>query len=263
MDSAPGCSEKDRDALVAYLYDECEPGERATVEAHLLACVRCADELESFRAVRGRLEAWTPPEPSLGFRIVSGQDVRRPGWRRALQPAWGFGVAAGIVLVVGLALVGVEVRYGGDGVIVRVGGTERAGAPATPSVDVVPVAAALPSLALTSEPSDVAPWHADLMELGNQLRRELAVSAEERGGAPQSRGDSVPETAGIDRDAFLQQLEGLIAQSERRQQQELALWLTEFAQEGDMQRHADRRRLQQELGALEGVADYLVRVSQR
>ena len=72
-----------------------------------------------------------------------------------------------------------------------------------------------------------------------------------------------PETrlAG-DSDALLRQVRGLIAQSERRQQQERALWLTEFAQELDVQRSADQQRLQQELGALDGVADYLVRVSQ-
>ena len=51
--------------------------------------------------------------------------------------------------------------------------------------------------------------------------------------------------------------------SELRQQQERALWLTEFAQELDMQRRADQQQFQQELGALEGFADYLVQVSQR
>ena len=64
-------------------------------------------------------------------------------------------------------------------------------------------------------------------------------------------------------DELLRQIQGLIFQSERRQQQDLALWLTEFAQEFDMQRQADQQRMQQELGALEGFADYLVRVSQR
>ena len=262
MDPGQGCSDKDKDALIAYLYDECEPLEREQVEAHLLACHRCANELESLRSVRGTLRAWTPPEPSLGFRIVSGQDVKRlPWWKFALQPAWGFGAALGIVLVVGLALAGLEVRFGEGGFLVRVGGTEGTDAPATPSADVGPDMASA-GLAPTSEPSDVAPWHADLRELENQLRGESAMTAA-AGGAPQPMRGSSPETAAVDRDALLQQFEGLIAQSERRQQQELALWLTEFAQEFDMQRHADQRRLQQELGALEGFADYLVRVSQR
>ena len=61
----------------------------------------------------------------------------------------------------------------------------------------------------------------------------------------------------------MEQVRGLISQSEQRQQQERALWLTEFAQEVDMQRRADQQQFQQELGALEGFADYLVRVSER
>ena len=60
-----------------------------------------------------------------------------------------------------------------------------------------------------------------------------------------------------------EQVEGLITQSEQRQQEQLALWLTQFAQEFDVQRRADQQRMDQELGALEGYADYLVRASQR
>ena len=99
------------------------------------------------------------------------------------------------------------------------------------------------------------PWRTDLVNLENALRRDLAVRAVDSGMA------AAPDTA--DDPVLLDEMRGLIAQSERRQQQELALWFTEFAQEFDIQRRADQQRVQQELGALEGYADYLVRTSGR
>ena len=103
------------------------------------------------------------------------------------------------------------------------------------------------------------PQRTDLVALESQRRRELSRADDER------PGQSVPgrSSVAVDRDTLLRQVQGLISESERRQQQERALWLTEFAQELSMQRRADRHQLQQELGALEGYADYLVRVSQR
>lgn len=82
------------------------------------------------------------------------------------------------------------------------------------------------------------------------------MAATDRGSVPQP-------TRSRDDAPGLKKIEGLISASERRQRQEFALWFTEFSQEFDMQRRADQQRVQQELGALESVADYLVRVSQR
>ena len=80
-----GCRQEE--ALTGYLYNECEPEEHARLEAHLATC---AQELESLRSVCGPLAEWTPPEPSLGFRVVSDRDTGRvPWWRGTLQPAWG------------------------------------------------------------------------------------------------------------------------------------------------------------------------------
>lgn len=258
MENAPRCTARDHGALVAYLYDECDPVERAQVEAHLAVCVRCADEAAAFRSVRGALSAWESPQPALGFRVVSDRDRTAPPWRRlAPRPGWGLAAAAGMVLAAGILLGGVEVRYG-DGVFVfRAGLVDYVRSLAAPS------APAPGGAGDRTAPASAAgrPWRADLAALGSQLRRELASAAGGPGrAAPLALG---PETtlAG-DRAALLQQVRGLIAQSERRQQQERALWLTEFAQELDVQRSADQQRLQQELGALDGVADYLVRVSQ-
>ena len=245
MDKVPPCNGLDSDALVAYLYGECAPEERERVEAHLAACGRCAADAESFRTVRGSLVAWDVPRPSSGIRVVSERDVLRgPWWSFALRPAWGLAAAAGLVLGIGLALGGLEMQVVDGGFIVHVGSPPQ-GARQVPAD-----AATAPAPAATAGAVPGAtPWQVDLAQLESELRRDLAP-------------DQVPAPA-ADREVLLEQVRGLISQSELRQQQERALWLTEFAQELDMQRRADRQQFQQELGALEGFADYLVRVSQR
>ena len=260
-----GCRQEE--ALIGYLYNECEPEEHARLEAHLATCHRCAQELESLRSVRGPLAEWTPPEPSLGFRVVSDRDTGRvPWWRGPLQPAWGLAIAAVVVLLVGAVLASVEVRYGDDGFMFVMGWSGRTdveGAPA-PEPAIASVEPASDAAPATVE-AGVTPWRTDLMALENQLRREMVASARDGRRAPElvSAGTAVSGRAVAGEDELLRQIQGLIFQSERRQQQDLALWLTEFAQEFDMQRRADQQRMQQELGALEGFADYLVRVSQR
>lgn len=222
-------------ALVAYLYDEAEPAERERVEAHLAACPRCADELDELTAVRGTLAAWAPPEPEPGFRIVGEPEGQRHWWQRVVEPAWGLAAAAVLVLVVGAMVAGVELRYDAQGFAFRVG---RAISDTAPLPDPI-------------ERRASAPWRSDLAELESVLRRDLA---------PPTAAVRPVETDG-DRDEIVGRVQGLIAESERRQQQEIALWFTEFAQEFDLQRRADQQRIQRELGALEGYTNYLVRTS--
>lgn len=256
MDRVVPCGEPQREALVAYLYDECEPRERERVEAHLAACARCAGDAAAFRSVRGALEAWTPPEPAPGLRVVAEREPRRARWSplawrpgRELAAAAGIVLAAGLVFAAGFVLGGVEAQYRDGALVLRAG-----------LVDYVRSLAAPAAAAERDAPADaVTPWRADLAALERELRGELTPAA----GASQLAARPAFETPALERDALLRQMQGLIAQSERRQQQERALWLTEFAQELDVQRRADQQRLRQELGALEGVADYLVRVSQR
>ena len=260
-----GCRQEE--ALIDYLYDECEPGARDRLEAHLATCHRCAQELESLRSVRGTLVEWTPPEPPLGFRVVSDRDTGRvPWWRVPLQPGLGLATAAVGVLLVGAVLASVEVRYGDDGFMFRMGWSGRTaveGAPA-PEAAIASVEPASDAAPVAPE-ADATPWRADLRALEAQLRREMVASGRDGRRAPElvPAGAAVSEQTVVGEDGLLRQIQGLISQSERRQQQDLALWLTEFAQEFDMQRRADQQRMQQELGALEGFADYLVRVSQR
>ena len=248
MDKVPPCSGLDNDALFAYVYGECEPQDRERVEAHLAACGRCAAEVEAFGSVRGSLQTWDVPRASSGIRVVSERDaLRGPWWSFALRPAWGLAAAAGLVFGIGLAVGGVEMRIVDGGFIVQVG------SPAQPGEQEAPAAAAAeaaPGLAISGVPNGAgAPWRVDLAQLESELRRDLA-----------SEQASLPPP---EPEVLLEQVRGLISQSELRQQQERALWLTEFAQELDMQRRADQQQFQQELGALEGFADYLVQVSQR
>ena len=243
MDKDSPCGGLERDALVAWLYDEGEPEEQERVAAHLAECGRCAAEAESFRSLRGALEAWDVPAPASGIRVVSARDARRGPWSQfVLRPAWGLAAAAGVLLGVGLAVAGVEMRIVDGGFIVHVGNVVESDFAQVEAETPVPPGL---ELAVVAD-GDAAPWRGELARVESELRRDLASAA-----------------APLERDALMEQVRGLISQSEQRQQQERALWLTEFAQEVDMQRRADQQQFQQELGALEGFADYLVRVSER
>ena len=53
----------DRDeTLIAYLYGEIEPAQRAMFDAHMATCDRCRKELAELQGVRVRLQDWTAPE---------------------------------------------------------------------------------------------------------------------------------------------------------------------------------------------------------
>ena len=108
MDARRLYTELTPEALMTYVYDECEPGERERVDVHLATCRACAAELESLQAVRGTLQAWTPPEQELHVRIVLDKDGQPGWWRTMLTPTWGLAAAATLVLVVGAAIAGIE-----------------------------------------------------------------------------------------------------------------------------------------------------------
>ena len=246
----------ENEALVAYIYDECEAAERAHVERHLKSCTACAAELEGFAALRGTLREWTPPHARLGFRIVAdgGEETQRAAppasWFGTLRPAWGLALAASTVAVVGAAMASVEVRYGDEGFVFRMGWTaSESGEEQALSVAGQPAAIA----------EEVPPWRAELAALERELRDELAA---QRGDGSRSGGlvpaASVPAMpAGED---VLRQVRALMAESEHRQRQEFASGLMRLAQEIDLHRQADQMRMQQEVDTL---ADYMVRVAQQ
>src|SRR4030095_9844572 len=94
----------DTGALVAYLYEECEPEMQKVTAGHRVRCDSCASEVDGLNWTRQRLDVWTPPVPELGFQIPVQQPEPRLPWWRAPLPAWAQAVAAVLIFGVGLSL---------------------------------------------------------------------------------------------------------------------------------------------------------------
>ena len=251
----------DKSSLVAYLYGESEATERQQVEGHLAECTACAAELEALRAVRGTLEAWTPPEPVLGFKIVQGEWATPNVWRRfGVAPAWGLAVAAVVVLAVAAAIAHVEVRYDPDGFVVRTGWASGGDAPERGSTAVTAAADVL------LPPSPAAP----VLE-PEVLPRAVAAPPDRPVAPADTRAASSTIVAEED---FLERVRLLIEESERRQRRDFALGVAEVQQDFDVQRQSDLVQIERRIGWIEGMTgaeiarqreylDYLVRISQR
>jgi hypothetical protein len=248
---------EDRERLVSYLYDDGSDAERAAVEAHLTRCVACAAELAELRAVRASLVDWQPPETALGFRITRdrGDAPARSWWP---LPAWAQAAAAVLVLGAGAGLANLEIRYDTQGLTMRTGWAREAGAGETRRSDhFIPPVKNTPAVAVTAR---------DLAALEERLRTEIAHNTR----------TSAPETAGSGASSrdLLQQVRALVAESEQRQQKELALRLTQALTDVESQRRADLVRIEQNMGQIEGLTgqeavrqremlNYLMRVSGR
>mgnify|MGYP003343189512 CR=1 FL=1 len=77
------------DALIAYLYGECDPEQRRAVSAHVAVCQVCAEELMALDGTREHIAQWVPPDVPLGFQMVSQADVARPAKVLTPQRWWG------------------------------------------------------------------------------------------------------------------------------------------------------------------------------
>jgi len=241
--------------LVAYLYDDLEVGERAHVETHLTGCPACRDELAALGGVRSALAQWTPPEPSFG--VIAPRAVPPPRRRLAVFadiPLWAQTAAALLCVGVAAGLANLDVRYGGEGLVVRTGWS------AAPS----PVAG-------VSSDTPERPWQADLVALEQGLRAELASRSAVT--LPEStNGPGGTEAAGV---------RTLIEESEQRQQRELALRLADLLRDVEYRRRDDLEKIDRSLGIIQAnlgvmqntgvevmrqrqmINDLAVRVSQR
>ena len=258
---------RERDLLVSFLYGECDVADRERFEAHVQECTACAEELASFTAVRGALAEWTPPEAQLGFRVVPAAEsappvapATRSWWPGSLQPGWNLALAATLVLVVAAAVASVEVRYADDGIVLRMGWT-RGPADAGPvRSEMVPgLPAAAPAVPASAGGASPAPWQSDLLALEEELRGDFTALLGTGGRISPARPVAT-RPAVTSGDEMMQRIQGLIAESERRQRQGLASSLIDLAHEFDLQRRADQQRVQEEMGSL---ADYVVRVTGR
>jgi hypothetical protein len=264
----------DKALLVSYLYGEVSDAERAAVDAHVATCAACADELASLGAVRSDLARWEPPAADLGFQIVQAapRPAPRAWWR---PPVWApMALAAGLLLAVGAALANVEVQAANGGITIRAGwGHPPLTAPAA-------VAESAERSGGASAPQSAVPvktgvTDADMQKamaaLETRLRAEMATAQRPASAA------TVPVSLtsnGVDRGEVLQQVRNLVDESERRQQRELALRLSQVVQDFDNQRRTDLVKIEQNFGQIESltsqeaqhqraITNYLVRASQR
>ena len=209
-------------ALAGYLYDECDPAERVSVETHLAMCVTCAAEVAAMSATRSALASWTPPDAALGFRITSPREVeaanvlRPPQWWQRPLPAWAQAAAALLIFAAGAGL------------------GMRSGNP--------PAAVPAPSAAISSVSAQ------DLAALEGRLRREMNTLR------PTSAAPTPvqPSHASAADAAVLQRFRALLAESEQRQQRELALRVAQAIRDVDSQRRLDLMRIERTFGQMEG-----------
>lgn len=91
-----------REKLIGYVYDECEPAERAAVQEHLDTCAECRTEIAALRSVRSDLQSWQVPDTDYVsvWRPFAPQPA--PSWWQQV-PRWAMAAAAGVVMMSGAA----------------------------------------------------------------------------------------------------------------------------------------------------------------
>jgi len=266
------CNYPDRDEyLVAYLYDDIDSAEQTAFGSHLSGCRHCQQDLLALRGVRSALSTWAPPEPvfsngesrvaSPASRVPSpearaasreqraaSREQRAASWWREM-PAWAQVAAALFVLGVSATIANLDVRYDRSGLTIRTGWSQPR-----------PAAQA---------PASATPWRAELTALESELRSEMKASQAAAAAA------SAPAAQTVMSDAdFRRRVRALLDESEKKQQNELALRLVQFQTDISAQRQADLRTINQSLGFIqrdtygellkqrEGM-NYLLKVSQK
>lgn len=229
----------DSASLVAYLYDECEPGEREQIAAHLKRCATCASEVGALSATRQTLASWAPPDLALGFQITrhdvgpvapaAPARVLEPkiAWWRAPLPAWAQAAAALVIFAAGLSV--------GQARITTVPGQT------TPASQVAAVVPAAPAVAtpVSSVSRD------ELAQLEQRLKAEF--------GQLRSAATATPVVARGSDDALLQQVKTLIEQSAETQRRDFTLRMVDLAGNIEQQRRVDLATVRQSMGQLQDV----------
>jgi anti-sigma factor RsiW len=265
---------QDKVQLISYLYEEGGDEERAAVEAHLMTCAACRDEVAGFRRVRADLGRWEHPGADFTVRIVRDAAVApRPWWH---VPVWATSaLAAGMVLAIGAAAANLEIRVGNGALIVRTGWSKPGATPAAPAAQAAQASVSQPATqaarpALVSAGMSEADVRKALEALEVKLRSDFSKMSPPAGAGVQR----VSTGSDVDRGALLSQVRSLVDESERRQQRELALRLAQVVQDFDAQRRTDLVRIEQGFGQIESltgqeaarqreITNYLVRASQR
>jgi hypothetical protein len=217
----------DSGALVAYLYEECEPAMRQEIAGHLTQCESCSNEIDGLGWTRQSLEVWTPPMSALGFQLpVIAQGSRLPWWRAPL-PAWAQAVAALLIFGVGLSV-----------------GLTRGPAAS-------PQAATQPAVVTSADTA----LRAELSQLEQRLKSEMAAIRT-------TASTPVPQTAArsdAPSDDILKKVEEIVAQSEERQRREFTLRNVELARDFEAQRRIDMASVRETVGQFQGVTGTEIR----
>jgi len=208
-----------------------------------------------------------PPPPRTAPRLVhtgiapgaTDPAPHRQRWNRWRDLSWARAAAALLVLGVSGGLANLDVRYDASGFSIRTGWLPR---PSGTS----PVRGAAPnaSSALAADATSSSPWRTDLQALEERLKTEIHASPAPRPGwGPADEGD------------MLRQVRVLLRESERQQQNDLALRIAEVMKEFDAKRNADLMNINQSMRTMQsntGIEvlkqrealsrlDYLVRAS--
>ncbi len=263
-------------ALAGFIYDECTDGERARMLAHLADCAVCTAEVAAIQRTRTVLTEWQPPSVELGFEVTAA-DLAPPvvafsprsarptapprWWHWASMPVWGQAAAAVALFAVGAmtaAVMNIEVRRDQAGITVRTGWFQSA------------------------PPAGQAPVTEDAA-LQEKIREEVRrVHAEADGGRAVASAAAAPVTEPVVAQTAtgpstsgdtLRQVRALLAESEQRQQRELALRVSQMVRDVDSQRRADIAKIERTVSPMEGVTteelqqqrrmlNYLISVSQ-
>jgi hypothetical protein len=91
---------ENRERLIGYVYDECDPAERQLIEEHLQSCHTCRQEIRGLRSVRQDLLAWEVPAGDPIWRPMTAAR-QQPLWRAV--PTWALAAAACATFMVGAA----------------------------------------------------------------------------------------------------------------------------------------------------------------
>lgn len=220
----------DSAALVAYLYDECAPGEQALIAAHLVGCATCASEIEALRATRRTLAAWTPPELALGFRITRENEPRpakilepKTAWWRAPLPAWAQAAAALVIFGAGLSVGAV-----------RDTSSEPTAAPRTASVP--PVSAVSTTASVSRD---------DLAQLEQRIKAEM--------GQLRAGGTATAVAARESDDALIARVKTLIEESAAGERRNFTERMLNMADVIERQRRVDLAQIGNSMGQFRGA----------
>ncbi len=242
----------DKDTLIAYVYGECDAATRGTIDAHLAGCAACSEEVAGFGMVRESLSQWTAPGRAGGFRLVRDDEpaavtatVLRPArWWQSTVPSLARVAAAILLLAGGAALANLEVRYDSDGFVVRTGWQKATPSPAQVAAEASAPAPQPAASAPGATPADAAPWRAELAALQRQMRDEFRQQvATVRASAPAPTTVQAAAGEGFDEARFMQRVYTALDESERRQQLNVATYMSRLASDLQAGRTIDMRRI--------------------